>query len=998
MPDSPLLAELIARASDPAERLQRRWVYSRAHATGQARVNRWQQSLAANEGEHVHAALQARGIKLHDWQLALGTPALTSSGQSELINAQAGLPTQLPAWVQDACLLIRLLEQPPAPGTLPSGFAIHTPTLAEIAGAQLPDFVDGTSPWRFYQGFAAWHHHAITTLISHLEALSAQQLQILIAPLSRNLLQRFLQLCGPLLMRQAPHPDQTFFHHDLRWQGWARLWQQAPVLLRLFAISYRQWQVASTEILTRIHCDSTELAPGTAVSNVSLSAGDQHDHGRSVTAVDFNDGSRWFLKPRNSDLFPLLSSMFSGIDPDCSLGLTLPQSLGEADYEWAKQVTSEPVDSREQLSPWWYRAGALAQVMHLMGATDLHQENLIATAAGPVVIDLETLLGPQVEQATDLDAVATAMGQSVSATSQLSSPVDGPPGSISLDIGAYAGPVTNLTPYQVQSVALVNGTPEVQSSRLPYHNGLALPRFDDAVVGVTGYTNDLLAGFTHAACQVRTWQASEDFARWRAELLTSKAEVRFVPRPTQVYTRLLQQSLQPAALADGAERALVLDRLWRASQSTSAALITAEIAALNRLDVPFFTCAVNGTELMDESGQTLAGTSVQSPAQVLLARLHALLEPWAADRAEQQVKATLFALTAASEQPHSPIRGQGDTESYLHLCHQGQAYSRPSRTDSTPSHKEAERLSAPWLGLDFDASRQRFRYGKISGGLLGLAGIGLTLIAAAAHEVPTDTPSAVACRNLGVDTLLQAAASWRDFRPQWHSADAFSGPGGCWWALVKAWSENDWHLSHDQLEKLAAAIVTLHPITQTAAQHGHQGDVVTGATALAIGLAAIEQASRPGSATCHHQVSDLAATEGDWLVDYVAACTPDRPLPRIGDAASTPWLQHLPSAKAGQLRSLVALQHHNQVGHLARALMTRWPTAAPAGSRSADRYLKNWVRQHQGTHLRAAPMPEAMIQDTPQLLANSQLLIPVFGAASYLENQLSPSINIRLLA
>lgn len=41
--------------------------------------------------------------------------------------------------------------------------------------------------------------------------------------------------------------------------------------------------------------------------------------------------------------------------------------------------------------------GALAAIAFGCGATDLHMENVIATSEGPIPVDLETLLGADVE-------------------------------------------------------------------------------------------------------------------------------------------------------------------------------------------------------------------------------------------------------------------------------------------------------------------------------------------------------------------------------------------------------------------------------------------------------------------------------------------------------------------------------------------------------------------------------------------------------------------------
>ena len=105
---------------------------------------------------------------------------------------------------------------------------------------------------------------------------------------------------------------------------------------------------------------------------------------------------------------------------------------------------------------------------------------------------------------------------------------------------------------------------------------------------------------------------------------------RFVFRPTQVYYYVLQRSLKPRWLADGAERSIQIDVLARAllrsrSAESLGPILAREIAALERLDIPFFTAGTRSDALEIGEQRTGALFEESSFARVQ-ARLAALDE------------------------------------------------------------------------------------------------------------------------------------------------------------------------------------------------------------------------------------------------------------------------------------------------------------------------------------------------------------------------------------
>lgn len=611
-----------------------------------------------------------------------------------------------------ACLAPATLRDGPLPDWALAALDLlqtcHTPTdapaplLGAVTGEALPSWVDPDVPWRFYPGFAGWMQHARDLMAgwtTRVEPGARERCVI-------QLLRRWLPIAGPTLMDR---PDVFDDGPD-----WLRLWDPYPVMARLMAVVWLQWCTATQELFERIE------AFGGTVVDLGLADGDLHNGGRSVTRVVFDDGQIWYAKPRPEGVHPLVTKVLHHIDPS----LTLPECELHPDFVWAKSV--ETADCQD-LDGFWWRAGASLRVFQALGATDLHHENFVPSAHMPVLVDLETVIGADPD--TDLP----------SATSMVSSFTDGPPATASVDIGAMAGPSIGLTPYAVPQLQQGPDGPVLRSVRSEMGNGQALPRVDGRPTAVSA--RDVYAGYMFADTRLPTNlpEAPDD------------AVVRLVPRATQIYSRLLEQSLKPENLTDGVRRELVLERLWLALGNTTADVIEAEQTALRELDVPLFHLRVDDGRAFSDRGARATGLDTAPP-----------LSSWASRR--------------------TPGPGRGDDLRAALFCASPEAtWDEPGELRD-PIELLLAAADRGWIGLDYDPGRYRWVLQRMSPGLLGVAGIGLTL---AAHAALATDPHPRAA-DVGAAALLECAERIAR-RPPFSACDAFTGPSGVVYALGSAY-------------------------------------------------------------------------------------------------------------------------------------------------------------------------------------------------------------------
>lgn len=860
------LLSLLARASSPQERITQPWLRPDPTDTelGGQRLAGWLATSCGSRPERAAEILAARGIAIADWLAALS-------------GVQVEPDAEPPPWVTAVGDLLALADIPdPGPA----------PTLGSVVGDGLPDWVDASQPWRFHRGFAGWWARADDLVArwcaqTGAAATGASVLQPARTDLSLWAVRRMLAVAGPTLMSLAQRAGKPLFDDSEPASAqWLGVWEPAPVLARLLAVSWLQWQRACRELLAHIAAD---LPSTTVVARISTGVGDQHAGGRSVAVITLTDGRRLFAKPYPDLVTPTVAAVLAGLDGlGEPLGLALPTSQCRDGWTWVAGVSPAPDMSSDDIPGWFTRAGALLRVLQGLGATDCHHENLICTAVGPVLVDLETALGPGVAGADQSTAMVT-------------SPVDGPPNHPSPDIGGLAGPGTRPTPYPVDILAPGPDGPQLVRLRSPLVTGTALPRVAGRAELVGDHADALAAGYLEVQ---RRLAALTD----PATLLGAPApgaSVRFVPRPTQIYARLLAASLAGPALSDGVERELVLERLWLAAADP--ALITAEQDALRDLDVPRFTVPIARDDvLVGNDGNEIPHRFAASPLAQAAARLRAVGSD------AQRLAELRAAVFAADPRPDLPACSGGHPDPMAVL-----AARAVMAADGSPA----------WEGLELDPSRARWACRRLGPGLLGSAGVALALALGPQHA------------QLGVAGLRWCARAVRE-RPSWTSQDAHTGPAGVLWALAVAAGAGQPELWDD------AAGLRGHVIAVARATAA--GELPAGPTIDAIAGAVLAVAAMPASSGRDDSLAELAA---------LLRQRPPAPSDLLGLDPGDParrWIASLPGPAAGRLLAWTRLGEMGLgAGEPADVDPRRWGDAAALAD-AGDLTQAAWVALEQG--------------------------------------------------
>lgn len=604
------------------------------------------------------------------------------------------VPAALPPWHETLRALFKA-----APSNAPAPALIHA--ARRIGESRLRAVLEtaGIAPDNFLND-AAWADllRALTDRIHHLA--------LPVAP-AQSPLEQFLQHSGTDLLNDP-----------------AALLNRFPLLARFIAVAVDQWVETTAELLGRLIADCTALetrfaiAPASRVASLHLFLTEPHHQGRSVCRLDFSDGTRLIYKPRPLDLevfFQELVAWHNHVVPEWPLRAA--RVLSRLGYGWMEWIEARPCRNSEEAAQFAGRAGALSAMARWLRSADLHCENWIADGADPVLIDAECLIRADAAL-DDEDRLGFPLLRSGL-----------------LPDWSYAG--QRHAPRNLGGLGPLADAPLIDAGHLPLIAGQPLD--------IRHYRAAFLDGFRQTC---RVWLERRDWLLNAADSplpAAQTAQIRYLHRPTQVYSLILRAAAQPHGLADGRAFGIQTDvlrqgRLDQVQPPADWGLIAAEQSALAQLDVPAFQARGDQIDVMTRAGAPTGFTLTEAPFVALRRNMQAV------DAADLQRQIALFDATLFAPAALPPLPANPPS---LHRAH--------AERIATALHRQMLKGAdqAPcWVTLHIEPGLDRVRLAIRHDLYAGNAGIALFLAAAGYLTGNADW------RQLGAAALSACARRW----------------------------------------------------------------------------------------------------------------------------------------------------------------------------------------------------------------------------------------------
>ena len=553
------------------------------------------------------------------------------------------------------------------------------------------------------------------------------------------------------------HEAYDAFVAELLSSGYGLLLGEFPVLSRLLAVITELWLEGSEEMLQRLATSRLalqqhfEIAPDAVLHKVKLGLSDPHRGGRAVAILSFGDAVagdviKVVYKPKDMQVDQTYQDFLETLNDASNLPpLRRLTVLSCNVYGFMEWVEHRPCSSDDALARFYINAGRTMAVLHLLGCTDCHYENLIASDDQLILIDTETLLEADLRDLISDDGdspdllsdLQTSMQGSVLRSGLLPQwLMFGAGKKLALDISALGiqppPPERELPGWLgLNSDGMMGGR-----SRQPCELPTSLPVELGSPQRLTDFIEQLCVGFA---------QQLQEAIRLRSPLLQALSRFsgqprRLVARATNTYFTIQRHMLEPASLRSALAHGLKLEQLSRSFVLASEkplnwTMFNAELLQMERLDIPFFEHLIDSEELpLPEGLAPIPGfmrASGLSAAQRRLQKLSGVEITF-----QEQLIRGAIAARHLKANPQANAAG-GLEESAEPQCSRA---AEIASLDAEVYRQEAFRLGEElwsssirdrqgrpeWLGMDLGADGESFHFGLIGSSLYsGASGIAL---------------------------------------------------------------------------------------------------------------------------------------------------------------------------------------------------------------------------------------------------------------------------------
>lgn len=480
-----------------------------------------------------------------------------------------------------------------------------------------PEFTDSETP--FFDLLLPFAVKAMRQLDSSVWSCKAR------TELVEGLTQRLSEFATPVLFKEfdafrscedeKSRLGYLRFVRQLWSGGWTDLFERYPVLARLIASESRKWDRHLVEVETRIRCDGDTIERELVIPSGGLfpimsavATGDMHD-GRCVLALTAKNGQRLIYKPRSMILECQLNELLDKLNRTPNAGklqFGKARAVSCDGYGYQEYVCQKECSDYVSVSRAFYNYGGLLAVLHLLGATDGHFENVIVAGEVPYFVDAETLLQsdsmPFSFRCDSRQVPHTFAGDywlpSVQRVGILPAihivpDVADESGAIDYSSLGYVAPGKVMASHFVNTNTDAMTIARMLQKRTPGANVVSL---GGNAIQPTAYSAEIADGYRDAI------ECALEFIDQSTLDLFSGIRSRTIFRSTHLYAKALWHSVQPDSLSSGVRHSLVFEPLAVPFCTDGGipdrwGIFKEEVAQMENLDVPRFERETSGKSL-----------------------------------------------------------------------------------------------------------------------------------------------------------------------------------------------------------------------------------------------------------------------------------------------------------------------------------------------------------------------------------------------------------------
>ncbi|MDA9471760.1 type 2 lanthipeptide synthetase LanM [Enterococcus sp. 5H] len=335
------------------------------------------------------------------------------------------------------------------------------------------------------------------------------------------------------------------------------------------------------------------------LDQVKLGQGDSHNHGKTVIQFQIQE-TKLIFKFKNLDIGERFNKLLGYVEKLApKLSFYKIKRITFPDFTIEEKVPYKECTTIAEITNFYENYGQLLAIVYWLGATDLHMENLIASGSYPVLIDVETLIRPNMfKQSQKLSRQVRIEKESVIVSGLLPQKEQW---KRDLDGDALSGAKQKL-PKKVRKLKNEKSSDIAFQLEEGYMEGAQnIPYFAGEAVDYRLYSSVIEQAFKDM--NQLLLKNKQQFIK-KFEELFANTTIRLIYRDTQDYGNLLNFTLHTDSMSNYIEREKIIENLW-ASRNIPEVLIPFEIEAMLDHDVPLFTANTSLTQVYTNGHEIL---------------------------------------------------------------------------------------------------------------------------------------------------------------------------------------------------------------------------------------------------------------------------------------------------------------------------------------------------------------------------------------------------------
>ena len=377
------------------------------------------------------------------------------------------------------------------------------------------------------------------------------------------------------------------------------LYETAPYLKKVYQTVVNNHRAMMETVISRIELHKNQISSSLLnvsdfgeILSISGDGADVHNHGQLTLIIETEQG-KFLYKPHSCGIDAIIYNLTVQYFSDI---IRIPKSLDFGDYGFCEFIENNLAKDKEEAEKFYFRFGGLAAFATVLGATDLHYDNILTNDGYPIPVDLETMMMPSVSGYLDNSYQLRYV-----------------------DDYNYSIMTSCLLPRVLKKEEFSPLMNQSEKNR-------SAPVIDGIRQTVLNYEDAFLKGFD------LVYDRCLDL---KNELLTAikkaeSAQIRFIVRNTNFYSSLLSALSNPKNAQDLSGQEKILNRLNNAfsdeDKSEYIPIADEEMKSLQERDIPYFYAIGNSHHLFSDGKVVVSDFFKKSAVENAKIRINRLSE------------------------------------------------------------------------------------------------------------------------------------------------------------------------------------------------------------------------------------------------------------------------------------------------------------------------------------------------------------------------------------